>query len=135
MGDKKMTPEEAMKQHKQFLQDILQDVLKVFASGEAGVNRMITGLHVYWDASHQRSATRRAVLAATAGTPYENKVEPMGRPFMVMIRSELHTSGFTNSDALSQQIYNEAREIALEEAQSGERNLKRREQLVASIVH
>lgn len=133
MGDQHITSEEALQLHKRFLQELLQDMMKVFDTGNAGVERMIKGLRVYWDSNHQRAATRRTVLAATAGTPYENQVEPMGRPFQAMIRAELLASGIKDSQELSQMVYEEARQIALEEALTGKRKLKRREKLIARI--
>lgn len=128
-----LTPEQALQLHKKFLQDVLQDVMKILDTGEAGVERMIRGLNAYWVANHKHRATRRKVQAALMGTPQENIDEPMGTPFLVMLRAELLADEVKNLDALAQEIYVAAREISVAEAASGRTQLKRREKLIAHI--
>ena len=128
-----LTTEQALELHKKFLQNILQEVMKILETGDPSVDRMIRGLNTYWDANHQHSAARRRVQQALVGTPYESNAEPMGRPFLMMLRAELQADHVQNIDAISQQVYDEAREIALDEAMSGERKLDRREKLIAYI--
>lgn len=131
--DQNLTLEQALQLHKKFLQDILQEVMKILDTGAAGVERMIRGLDTYWDANFSHRKTRYKVQAALTGTPHENIDEPMGRPFLVMIRAELLASGMQDIDALSQEIYTVAREISVDEAVSGTKQLERRAQLIAHI--
>ncbi|MES2491038.1 MAG: hypothetical protein V4607_14720, partial [Pseudomonadota bacterium] len=98
-----LTAEQALQLHKQFLLDILQDMMKVFETGDAGVARMIRGLQVYWDSNHQRSATRRMVHGVLSGTHHENNAETMGRPFLMMLRAELQASNIQNVETLAQE--------------------------------
>lgn len=134
MADKEsLTIGQALEVHKKFLQDILQEIVKVLAVGEAGTDRVIKGLSTYWNASLRYSATRRKVQAAVAGTPHEKDAELMGRPFLMMIRAELQASKVQNLDAVSQEIYDEAHAIALSEATTGKRAAARRKKLVARI--
>jgi hypothetical protein len=128
-----LTTEQALELHKKYLQDILQNIMLVFETGDASIERMIRGLNGYWDANYQHRVTRRTVYDTLKGTPYENSTDSMGRPFELMLRAELHASNVQNDEVLSKKIYEEAREIALAETISGKRNLKRRKQLVSDI--
>lgn len=128
-----LTTEQALQLHKKFLQDILQDVMKMLDTGDAGIERMIRGLNAYWDANYAHRATRCQVQAALVGTPHENIDEPMGRPFQVMIRAELLADGVQDLDALSQEIYTVSREISVAEAASGQQQMERRAKLIARI--
>lgn len=132
-GDQSLTAEQALQLHKNFLQDILLGVVKILGSGEAGADRMIKGLNAYWNVSYRYGPTRRKVQVALAGTAHENAQELMGRPFRMMLSAELQASKVQNIDALSQEIYNEAHDIALTEALSGKRVLGRRKKLAARI--
>lgn len=134
MTDKEsLTIEQALQVHKKFLQDILQDIMKVLGKGEAGTDRVIKGLSTYWNTSLRYSATRRKVLAVIAGTSHEKDAELMGRPFLMMIRAELQASKVQNLDVVSQGIYDEAHAIALEEAGTGKRASARRKKLLEYI--
>jgi hypothetical protein len=132
-NQKKLGVEPALQLHKQFLQAILQEIMKVFESGNSGVDRLIKGLRTYWDANFEHRATRSAVQVALAGTPYESNAETMGRPFLMMMQAELQASQVLNFAALAQTIFEKAREIALEEVISGEKQLDQREKLIAHI--
>ncbi len=132
-NNKNLTTEQALQLHKEFLQSILQEVMNVVATGKAGVERMIQGLNTYWDANLKHAATRRKVRDALMGTSHENEEEPMGRPFQMMLRAELQASHVKNPNALSQKVYEEAREIALAEALSGKQQTARRKKLLAEI--
>lgn len=128
-----ISTEEALRLHRQFLQDLLAEVMKALSVGQPGVGRLAYALEVYWEGAFKRRDVRRAVVAATVGTPQEKSVEPMGRPFEMMIRAELVPSERADLDQLAHLIYDEARAIALEEAVSGERQQARRERLALTI--
>jgi hypothetical protein len=129
--EKKLTTDEAMKQHRLFLQELLRDVMTVLATGEPSAERLVEALGVYWEGCFARRAIRKRVLEATAGTQFEKSVEPMGRPFEFMVRAELQGSNLPNLDDLSEQIYQEARAIAVDEARENQRLLPRRRALEA----
>ena len=132
-GNQSLTIEQALQLHKKFLQDILQDVLKVLEAGEPGTARVIEGLNKYWDANQQHREARRKVQEVIAGTSHEQDAERMGRPFLLMLRAELLASNAKDLDVLSQEIYDSALEISLVEAASGERDVARREKVIARI--
>lgn len=132
-GHQSLTTEQALQLHKKFLQDLLQDVVKVLETGQAGANRAIEALKIYWEANLQHSAARRTVQDALVRTSNEKDAERMGRPFLLILRAELQAGNVQNLDAISQEVYDEAHEISLAEAASGERDLARREKLIARI--
>lgn len=131
---KKMTSDEALDLHRSFLKEVLADMLKVLSTGEPGTARVVAALEAYWESSFTRREARRAVLAATSGTAIEKVVEPMGRPFQLMVQSELIAAQRADADVMSMLIYEEARGIAVEEAMTGERKLQRRKRLIERIA-
>ena len=133
MAEQSLTVEQALKLHRDFLQAILAEVLAVMSTGTASDERLVAALEVYWEACLSRRDQRRAVLAATAGSPSERAVEPMGKPFLMMVRAELLPSRGTQADAIALQIYDQARDIAVCEAQTGIRDRVRRDAVLALI--
>lgn len=125
--------EEALKAHRQFLQELLDAVMPMISSGEPSDERLLAALEVYWDACLARRHVRNAVLAATRGTAAEQAVEPMGKPFLMMVRAELRPRHGARADELALAVYDIARAIAVDEAVSGERALARRRALAELV--
>lgn len=121
--------EEALKAHRQFLQELLDAVMPMISSGQPSDERLLAALEVYWDACLARRDIRNAVLAATRGTAAEHAVEPMGKPFLMMVRAELRPRHGARADELALAVYDIARAIAVDEAASGERAVARRRAL------
>ncbi len=128
-----LTPEQALKLHRQFLQEILADVMKVMSTGVASDERLIASLEVYWEACLARRDQRRAVLDATQGSPTEHAVEPMGKPFLMMVRAELLPRRGAAADQVALRVYDAARAIAVSEALSGTRDIAGRQELMTLI--
>ena len=133
MNKEVLTPDDALKLHRAFLQEVLGEVMKIMGVGTASDERLITSMEVYWEACLARRTTRLAVLKATAGTPVERVIEPMGKPFQVMVRAELLPRRGEQADAAASIVYDEARSIALQEALSGQRCTARRQKLIDLI--
>lgn len=133
MGDIKLLESEALRAHRAFLQEVLAEVMPILSSGTASDERLIMGLDAYWDACFSRRGVRRAVLAATRSSALEPVVEPMGKPFEVMVRAELMPTHGARAAALATVIYDTARAIAVDESVSGERATLRRKALIARI--
>jgi hypothetical protein len=133
MLSSELTAEQAIKLHREFLQGILADVMRILNQGSASDERLITALDAYWEACLARREQRRAVLAATKGTQFEHAVEPMGKPFLMMVRAELMPRRGAQADQVALQVYDEARAIAVAEALSGTRDQARREKLASLI--
>lgn len=128
-----LSPDEAIKLHRGFLQEILAEVMKIMGVGAASDERLIAALEVYWEACLARRATRLAVLKATSGSQHERAVEPMGKPFLMMVRAELLPRRGNRADDVALAVYEEARKIAVDEAASGDREIVRRQNLLALI--
>ncbi|MFA5941577.1 MAG: hypothetical protein WC809_19685 [Sinimarinibacterium sp.] len=133
MGEMKLFANQALKAHRIFLQEVLVEVMPILASGTASETRLIAGLEVYWEACFARRDTRCAVHAATKNTPFEQVIEPMGKPFEVMVRAELLPTLGAHAAALATFVYDTARAITIDEALSGERASERRRALIEQI--
>lgn len=133
MGDQLLLAEGALKVHRAFLQEVLAEVMPMLSTGTPGDERLIESLEVYWEACFARRETRRAVLAATRGSCVEKVVEPMGKPFQVMVRAELLPRHGADADALAQTVYDIARAIAVDEAVADARAPARRRALIKLI--
>lgn len=133
MGNQSLTTDEALKLHRTFLQGVLGEVMPVLSVGRASGERLIAGLHAYWEACLARRELRCAVLAAARNSPIEQVIEPMGKPFEVMVRAELLPAHGARAAALAAQVYQTARAIAVDEALSGAREGERRQALIAQI--
>ncbi len=133
MAPSQVTPDQAVELHRDFLRDVLDDVLRSLESGEPGVERLCRALVIYWEGCFERRDVRRAVIAATSATELQRDIEPMGRPFSLMIRSELVSAARANVDQLARKVYDGARAIAVQEAQSGQRQTLHREQVLQQV--
>ena len=131
MSNAQLSADEALKAHRTFLQEVLAEVLPVLSVGAPSPERLVAGLHAYWEACLARREIRCAVLAATANSAAGQVVEPMGTPFEVMVRAELLPVHGVRSADLAREIYDVARAIAVDEALSGERESERRRALIA----
>jgi hypothetical protein len=128
-----MAPEAAIAEHRRFLQEILAEVLAILDVGSASDERLIAALIAYWDACLARRDCRLAVIEATRGTAYEKSVEPMGKPFLMMVRGELLPRRGSAADAAALHVYDQARLIAVAEARTGSADPAERERLMAYI--
>lgn len=134
MSEQDITPAQALEMHKQFLQLILKDVMQVLATGEPSPQRLVRALEAYWDSSLKHRDRRVTVQGAVAGTAVADAVEPMGRPFRLMLQAELAPTKRKAAAVLAQQIYEEARAIALNEANAGKPDPASRRALIARIL-
>lgn len=125
--------DDALRAHRQFLQELLDAVMPVMSVGQASDDRLLAALELYWDACFERRDVRNAVLAITRGTAAEHAVEPMGKPFLMMVRAELRPRHGARADELALAVYDLARAIAVDEAVSGERALARRRALAELV--
>jgi len=125
--------QQALALHRQFLQEVLSEVMPVFSAGNASDDRLISALQAYWEACFKRRATRRKVMELTTGTSIKAQVEPLGRPFFHMVVSELWSNHGSNSAAVAAEIYRLARTLAVDEALADHRLPERRQQVAASI--
>ncbi|HVT36980.1 MAG TPA: hypothetical protein VHE37_15425 [Nevskiaceae bacterium] len=128
-----LTTEQALELHRSFLKEVLAEMLQALSEGEPGIERVCRSLEVYWESAYARREARRAVLAATTGTAIESTVEPMGRPFQLMVEAELSAAHCADAHMLSQFVYQEARGIAVEEAMADARKPQRRRRLLERI--
>lgn len=128
-----LTPDQALALHRQFLQEVLAEVMHIFSSGTASDERLSRGLETYWEACLARREQRRTVMEATSGSPAEFAVEPMGKPFLMMVRAELLPRRGKASDGMALTVYDEARAIAVSEALTGQRETARRRSLIQAI--
>lgn len=126
-------PEVVLQQYREGIQQLVTSVMAELGNHPPGVERLCAGLQRYWDNWHEHRALRRAVVDATRGTPYENSVEPIGRPFLMMLRAELIHDGVRDADRLAQWLYDESRAIADAESRSGRRAPRRRACLLALL--
>ncbi|MEQ1440734.1 hypothetical protein AAG565_15385 [Fontimonas sp. SYSU GA230001] len=133
MNPARLSIDEALQLHRRFLQEVLAEVLPVLSRGDASAERLVAGLHAYWEACLARRGMRCAVLDGVRDSPAATVVEPMGKPFEVMVRAELLPELGTPATALAAQIYEDARSIAVDEAATGEREGERRRALIARI--
>jgi hypothetical protein len=133
MTQSAVSAEEAIRMHRQFLQEILGEVMRVLDVGAASDDRLIAALEAYWQACLSRRDRRIAVIESTSGTAFEKSVEPMGKPFLMMVRAELMPRRGAAADQAALFVYDEARAIAVAEAVSGVADTQRRAQLIAFI--
>src|SRR5690348_11981116 len=103
---------DAMRAHRAFLQEVLAEVMKILEIGQPSDERLIKAMESYWEACYARRAVRRGVVSATKGTSFEQAVEPMGKPFLLMVRAELVPKHPDTADELSQRVYDTARAIS-----------------------
>jgi|SRR5581483_3504633 len=134
MSGERTTTAQALDLHKQFLQLVLQDVMQVLASGEPSPQRLVRALEAYWASCLRHRHRRVAVQAAVAGTSFEDAVEPLGRPFRLMLQAELAPMKGADTEQLAQWIYDEARAIAVDEATTGEPEPARRYAVISRIL-
>lgn len=133
MEGRLMSTEDALTAHRVFLQEILAEVMPILSEGTASDERLMRALDVYWEACFARREIRCAVLAATRNSEFEKAVEPMGKPFLMMVRGELLPRHGARADQLALTVYDAARQIAVDEAAGGQRVTERRRVLIALI--
>ncbi|HSW14949.1 MAG TPA: hypothetical protein VLI06_19035 [Solimonas sp.] len=126
-------PEEAIRLYRAAMQEVVGEIMGVMESRAPGLDRLCDGLERYWEGWFARRELRRAAYDSTRGTSFEHSVEPMGRPFLVMVRGELLQDGVRNADRLAQWIYDESRAIATAEADGDERAPERRAKMLALL--
>lgn len=134
MSGERVATAQALEMHKQFLQLILQDVMQILATGEPSPQRLVRALEAYWASCLRHRHRRVEVQAAVAGTSLEDAVEPMGRPFRLMLQAELAPLKRREAPQLAQWIYDEARAIAVDEAITGEPEVERRNAVISRIL-
>jgi hypothetical protein len=126
---------EAVQSHRNFLQEVLAEVMKVLSFGPPSDERLIAALEVYWEACFARREVRRVVIESTRGSEVEHSIEPMGKPFLMMVRAELLPQHGERADELALSVYDQARAIAVDEAVAGIRASTRREEVLGVIRH
>ncbi|HSW11687.1 MAG TPA: hypothetical protein VLI06_02535 [Solimonas sp.] len=124
-----LMPDQALPAYRDFLRQVLSEVIGQI-NGEPSLTRLTRAMQVYWDACLARRSQRAAAADAAAGTPYETQFEPLGQPFLKLLRSELVQIGCSNPEQLSRDVYLCARNITLEEARSGRRETQHRQSLL-----
>lgn len=127
-----LMPEQALPAYRDFLRQVLTEVIDTLSGerSEPGIRRLSKAMQTYWDACLARRSLRSAAVQAAAGTCYESQIEPLGQPFLVLLRAELRHIGCSNADDLSRDIYVCARGITVEEARSGRQEKQHRESLL-----
>lgn len=124
----------AIRLHQAFLQEVLARVMTVLGQGVASEQRLAAALEAYWEASFERRDTRLGVLRDTQGTDLEGAVEPKGRPFLIMVRAELRPRFDRQAESLALQVYEQARALAVREAQDGVRDPEGRRRILELIL-
>lgn len=125
-----LMPEQALPVYRDFLRQVLTEVIGQI-SGEPSLPRLSRAMQVYWDACLARRKLRTAAVEAAAGTQYEAQIDPLGQPFLKLLRTELAQIGCANPDQLSRDVYLCARNITIQEARSGRRESQHRQ----SVLH
>ena len=129
MNTMQLMPDQAVPAYRDFLRQVLTEVMGQM-SGEAGLSRLSRAMQVYWDACFARRALRTAAVQAAEGTRYAEQFEPLTQPFLKLLRAELARMGCTQADELSRDVYLCARNITVEEARTGRREVQNRQSVL-----
>lgn len=123
----------ALDMHRRFLQEVLAEVMPILSTGERSAQRLVRALETYWEASYARRSLRKKVATLAFESQLTALVEPLGRPFFHMILSELWALDASQRNALAATVYNEARAVAVSEANFDKRMPSLREKIVQKI--
>jgi hypothetical protein len=139
MNTMQLMPDQALPAYRDFLRQVLTEVVGQI-SGEPSLSRLSRAMQAYWDACFARRNLRSAAVEAAAGTRYAEQIEPLGLPFLKLLRAELDHIGCHEAEGLSRDIYLCARGIMMEEARTGRRETQNRQSLLfmlreASVAH
>ncbi|AXQ27453.1 hypothetical protein D0B54_01585 [Solimonas sp. K1W22B-7] len=134
MNTMPLMPEQALLAYRDFLRQVLTEVVGQMR-GEASLSRLMQAMQVYWDACFDRRSQRTAAVQAAAGTRYAEQFESLGQPFLKLLRAELAQIGCPEADALSRDVYLCARNITVEEARTGRREMQNRQNVLYLLRH
>jgi hypothetical protein len=129
MNTMPLMPEQALPAYRDFLRQVLGEVVGQM-SGEPSLSRLTRAMQVYWDACFARRDQRTAAVQAAEGTRYAAEFEPLGQPFLKLLRAELSRIGCLEADELSRDVYLCARNITVEEARTGRREVQNRQSVL-----
>ncbi|HEY0914427.1 MAG TPA: hypothetical protein VGE22_06120 [Solimonas sp.] len=129
MNTMQLMPEQALPAYRDFLRQVLTEVVGQI-SGEPSVSRLSRSMQVYWDACFARREMRTAAVQAAEGTRYAEQFEPLTQPFLSLLRTELLQIGCPQADELSRDVYLCARNITVEEARTGRREVQNRQSVL-----
>ena len=124
----------ALDLHRRFLQDVLADVMPILSTGERSPERLIKALTAYWEACFARRAQRKKILTLALEAQISPLIEPLGRPFFHMVLSELWTIDDSVRNTLASTVYNDARAVAVSEANLDKRLPALREKVTQMIT-